>query len=234
MNIGRWLTQHDVRSSVSIQTEKKPHPDVPKRTTMKRAVTINRAELKLASAVAAEATRKLAVQFKRAATLRPAGTRCTSSSLRREPRASEVDRGRRFATRRRYDPPLASLARTSRRSERSSCSTCRMQWLPRKSLLADNQDTLTDEAGAHATRAAHRRTTVCAGAQRAAAAAALKAQATLPGSSTSCGQARSTTTRRRSRRSARELSGTSGRCSFRRRSRRPTPAARSGVSAAYG
>jgi hypothetical protein len=60
-----------------------------------------------------------------------------------------------------------------------------------QSLLADNQDTLADEEDAHATRAAHRRTAVCAGAQRAAAAAALEAQATLPvpGSSTSCGQA---------------------------------------------
>jgi hypothetical protein len=70
---------------------------------------------------------------------------------------------------------------------------------------------------------AHRRTAFCAGAQRAAAAAALEVQATLPGSSTSCGQARSTTARGRSRRSARELSDTRSRCSFRRRSRRPTP-----------
>jgi hypothetical protein len=57
MAVARWLTQHDVRSSVTIPTEKKPHSDVPERTTMKRAVTIIRAELKLAPAVAAEATR---------------------------------------------------------------------------------------------------------------------------------------------------------------------------------
>jgi hypothetical protein len=57
-----------------------------------------------------------------------------------------------------------------------------------RSILPDNQETLADEADAHATRAANRRTAVCAGAQRAAAAAALEAQATLPGSSTSCGQ----------------------------------------------
>jgi hypothetical protein len=57
MAVARWLTQHDVRSSVTILTETKPHSDVPERTTMKRAVTINRAELKLAPAVAAEATR---------------------------------------------------------------------------------------------------------------------------------------------------------------------------------
>jgi hypothetical protein len=103
-----------------------------------------------------------------------------------------------------------------------------------QSLLADNQDTLADEADAHAPRAAHQRTAVCAGAQRAAAGAALEAQATLSGSSTVCGQARSTTTRGHSRRGARELSGTRSRCSFRRRSRRPTPAARSGGAATYG
>jgi hypothetical protein len=57
MAAARWLTQHDVRSSVTIPTEKKPHSDVPERTRMKRAVTIIRAELKLAPAVAAEATR---------------------------------------------------------------------------------------------------------------------------------------------------------------------------------
>jgi hypothetical protein len=57
MAVARWLTQHDVRSSVTMQTEKKPHADVPERTTMKRAMAINRAELKLAPAVAAEATR---------------------------------------------------------------------------------------------------------------------------------------------------------------------------------
>jgi hypothetical protein len=50
-------SQHDVGSSVTIPTEKKPHSDVPERTTMKRVVTIIRAELKLAPAVAAEATR---------------------------------------------------------------------------------------------------------------------------------------------------------------------------------
>jgi hypothetical protein len=102
-----------------------------------------------------------------------------------------------------------------------------------QSVLADNQGNFADEADAHATSAAHRRTAVCAGAQRAAAAAALEAQATLPGSSCSCGQARSTTTRGCSRRSAHELSGTRSRCSFRRRSRRSTPAARSGGTAAY-
>jgi hypothetical protein len=52
MAVARWLTQHDARSSVT-----KQHSDVPERTTMKRAVTINRAELKRAPAVAAEATR---------------------------------------------------------------------------------------------------------------------------------------------------------------------------------
>ena len=57
MAVARWLTQHDARSSGTIPTEKKQHSDVPERTTMKRAVTINRAELKLAPAVAAEATR---------------------------------------------------------------------------------------------------------------------------------------------------------------------------------
>jgi hypothetical protein len=121
-----------------------------------------------------------------------------------------VDRGRHSATRSRHDPPSASLARRSRRSERSSCSTCRMQNASAQSVLANSQITLAYEADARATRAAHRRTAVCAGAQRAAAAAALEAQATLP----SCGQARSTTTRGRSRRSARELSGTRSRCSF--------------------
>jgi hypothetical protein len=35
MAVARWLTQHDVRSSVTIPTEKKPHSDVPERTTMK-------------------------------------------------------------------------------------------------------------------------------------------------------------------------------------------------------
>jgi hypothetical protein len=57
-----------------------------------------------------------------------------------------------------------------------------------QSVLGDNQDSPADEADARATRAAHRRSAVCAGAQRAAAAAALEAQATLPGSSTSCSQ----------------------------------------------
>jgi hypothetical protein len=57
MAVARWLTQHDVRSSVTIPTEKKPRSDVPERTTITRAVTIIRAELKLAPAVAAEATR---------------------------------------------------------------------------------------------------------------------------------------------------------------------------------
>jgi hypothetical protein len=57
MAVARWLTQHDVRSAVTIPTEEKPHSDVPERTTMKRAVTINHAELKLALAVAAEAPR---------------------------------------------------------------------------------------------------------------------------------------------------------------------------------
>jgi hypothetical protein len=71
-----------------------------------------------------------------------------------------------------------------------------------QSVLVDNQDTLADEADAHVRRFAHRRTVICAGAQRAAAAAALEAQAKLPGSSTSYGQARSTTTRGRSGRSA--------------------------------
>jgi hypothetical protein len=47
---------------VTIPTGKKPHSDVPARTTMKRAVTIIRAELKLAPAVAAEAERN-AVPF---------------------------------------------------------------------------------------------------------------------------------------------------------------------------
>jgi hypothetical protein len=42
---------------VTIPTEKKPHSDVTEHTTTRRAVTINRAELKLAPAVAAEATR---------------------------------------------------------------------------------------------------------------------------------------------------------------------------------
>jgi hypothetical protein len=51
------LVADKARSSVTIQTEKKPHSDVPERTTMKRAVTINCAELRLAPAVAAEATR---------------------------------------------------------------------------------------------------------------------------------------------------------------------------------
>jgi hypothetical protein len=50
MAVAWWLTQHDVRSSVTIPTEKKPHSDVPECTTMKRAVTIIRAELKLAPA----------------------------------------------------------------------------------------------------------------------------------------------------------------------------------------
>jgi hypothetical protein len=40
--------------------------------------------------------------------------------------------------------------------------------------------TVYSEADAHATHAAHRRTAVCAGAKRAAAAAALEAQATQP------------------------------------------------------
>jgi hypothetical protein len=57
MAVARWLTQHDVRSAMTIPTEKKPHSDMPERTTMKLPVTINRAELKLAPAVAAEATR---------------------------------------------------------------------------------------------------------------------------------------------------------------------------------
>jgi hypothetical protein len=52
----RWLTQHD-------PTEKKPLSDVPERTTMKQAVRINRAELKLAPAVAAEAARNAGLPF---------------------------------------------------------------------------------------------------------------------------------------------------------------------------
>jgi hypothetical protein len=46
-----------------------------------------------------------------------------------------VDWGRPSATRRRHDPPSASLVRRSRRSERSSRSTCRVQTaicIPRK------------------------------------------------------------------------------------------------------
>jgi hypothetical protein len=34
-SVALWLTQHDVRSSVTIPTEKKPHSDVPERATMK-------------------------------------------------------------------------------------------------------------------------------------------------------------------------------------------------------
>ena len=58
-------TQHDVRSAMTIPTEQKPHSAALERRTMKRAVTINRAELKLAHAAATEAT-KNGLPFKRA------------------------------------------------------------------------------------------------------------------------------------------------------------------------
>jgi hypothetical protein len=57
MAVARWLTQHDVSSSVTVPKGKKPHSDVPERTTTERAERINRAELNLAPAVAAQATR---------------------------------------------------------------------------------------------------------------------------------------------------------------------------------
>jgi hypothetical protein len=141
--------------------------------------------------------------------------------MRREPspRASEVDRGdaqrRTGGTTRRRHLSLTGQGHLNDVDCRAQHAAFKMH--PAQSVLADNQITLADEADSHAHRAAHRRTTFCAGARRAAAAAALEAQATMPGSSTSCGQARSTTTRGRRRRSARELSGTRSRCSFRRR-----------------
>jgi hypothetical protein len=83
----------------TILKEKELHSDVLERTMMKRAVTINRAELKLAPAVAApaEATRN-GLPFNSNAhhsgPLRPTGTRCSSSSLRRQPRATGERGGR--------------------------------------------------------------------------------------------------------------------------------------------
>jgi hypothetical protein len=84
-------------------------------------------------------------------------------------------------TRRRHLSLAGQGDLNDRRAQHAACncihSAQSVFWLTTRATLAD-------EADAHATGAAHRRTAVCAGAQkRAAAAAALEAQATLPGSS---------------------------------------------------
>jgi hypothetical protein len=63
MAVAQWLTQHDVRSSVAIPTEKKLHSDVRTRDNKASRDAVNRAELKLAPAVAAEATRSRGLPF---------------------------------------------------------------------------------------------------------------------------------------------------------------------------
>jgi hypothetical protein len=80
-------------------------------------------------------------------------------SLRRQPRASEQGgRGRRPATRRRYDPLSASLACRSRRlnDRRSQHAACNCMHSVQGVLLADNQITLADEACRSTPRHPHR------------------------------------------------------------------------------
>jgi hypothetical protein len=96
---------------VTIPTDKKPHSDVPERTTMERAVTINHAELKLAPAMAAETTR---YGFPFNSITRRTTAPCWQEMqfLFTEASASVMDLERRPATRRRHGPPSASLAQS--------------------------------------------------------------------------------------------------------------------------
>jgi hypothetical protein len=79
-NIYAALDDDDLMMTIS--TEKKPHSDVPERRTIKRAVTIYRAELKLEPAVAADSNARHCVRLARA---RP-GAIASSSSQGKAPR----------------------------------------------------------------------------------------------------------------------------------------------------